>query len=135
MQLNFCILFLVWGLFSFLMSFADSQFSWNVCKRRKMSMVLTVLFKFLPTCQQKSGFKDIKAIDGRQVKVLDFKTEICFSNMDFYQHPTLFCAFWPFSCKNCKYVSKGQLISKYPFGFIVWTKIPTKNLTNFCSRI
>ena len=30
---------------------------------------------------------------------------------------------------------KGQLISKFPFGVIVWTKIPTKNLTNFCSRI
>ena len=25
---------------------------------------------------------------------------------------------------------KGQLISKCLFGFIVWTKIPTKNLTN-----
>ena len=30
---------------------------------------------------------------------------------------------------------KGQLISKCPFGVIVWTKIPTKNLTNFCPRI
>ena len=33
------------------------------------------------------------------------------------------------------YIGKGQLISKCPFGFIVWTKIPTKNLTNFCPRI
>ena len=31
--------------------------------------------------------------------------------------------------------TKGQLISKYPFGVIVFTKIPTKNLTNFCPRI
>ena len=31
--------------------------------------------------------------------------------------------------------AKGQLISKCPFGVIVWTKIPTKNLTNFCPRI
>ena len=30
---------------------------------------------------------------------------------------------------------KGQLISKCPFGVIVWTKIPTKNLANFCPRI
>jgi hypothetical protein len=26
--------------------------------------------------------------------------------------------------------AKGQLISKRPFGVIVWTKIQTKNLTN-----
>ena len=26
---------------------------------------------------------------------------------------------------------RGQLISKCPFAVIVWTKIPTKNLTNF----
>ena len=26
--------------------------------------------------------------------------------------------------------TKGQLISKCPFGVIVWTKIPMKNLTN-----
>ena len=32
-------------------------------------------------------------------------------------------------------VVKGQLISKCPFGVIVWTKIPTKNVTNFCPRI
>jgi hypothetical protein len=32
-------------------------------------------------------------------------------------------------------VRKGQLISKCPFGVIVWTKIQTKNLTNFCPRI
>ena len=31
--------------------------------------------------------------------------------------------------------TKGQLISKYPFGVIVFTKIPTKNLANFCPRI
>ena len=30
---------------------------------------------------------------------------------------------------------KGQLISKCPFGVIVWTNIQTKNLTNFCPRI
>ena len=30
---------------------------------------------------------------------------------------------------------KGQLISKCPFGVIVWTKVPTKKLTNFCPRI
>ena len=29
---------------------------------------------------------------------------------------------------------KGQLISKCPFGVIVCTKIPKKNLTNFCPR-
>ena len=28
--------------------------------------------------------------------------------------------------------SKGQLISKCPFGFIVWTKIPTKLFLDFC---
>ena len=27
---------------------------------------------------------------------------------------------------------KGQLISKRPFGFIVWTKIPTKLFLDFC---
>ena len=32
-------------------------------------------------------------------------------------------------------IGKGQLISKCPFGVIVWTKIPTKNLTNFCPSI
>jgi hypothetical protein len=31
--------------------------------------------------------------------------------------------------------AKGQLILICPFGVIVWTKIPTKNLTNFCPRI
>ena len=31
--------------------------------------------------------------------------------------------------------AKGQLYSKFPFGVIVQTKIPTKNLTNFCPRI
>ena len=31
--------------------------------------------------------------------------------------------------------SKGQLISKCPFGVIVWTKIPTKKFDNFCPRI
>ena len=29
-------------------------------------------------------------------------------------------------------IPKGQLISKYPFGFIVWTKLPTKLFLNFC---
>ena len=28
--------------------------------------------------------------------------------------------------------TKGQLISKCPFGSIVWTKIPTKKFDNFC---
>ena len=28
--------------------------------------------------------------------------------------------------------AKGQLISKCPFGFIVWTKIPTKLFPDFC---
>ena len=28
--------------------------------------------------------------------------------------------------------AKGQLISKCPFGFIVWTKIPTKLFLDFC---
>ena len=41
--------------------------------------------------------------------------------------------------KGCQEVAqrnpKGQLISKCPFGVIVWTKLPTKNLTNFCPRI
>ena len=33
-------------------------------------------------------------------------------------------------CKGNQFlVSKGQLISKYPFGVIVWTKKPTKYLT------
>ena len=27
---------------------------------------------------------------------------------------------------------KGQLISKCPFGIIVWTKIPTKLFQDFC---
>ena len=35
--------------------------------------------------------------------------------------------------KSC--CAKGQLISKFPFGFIVWTKIPTKNLTNLIMRL
>ena len=30
------------------------------------------------------------------------------------------------------YPAKGQLISKCPFGFIVWTKIPTKLFLDFC---
>ena len=32
-------------------------------------------------------------------------------------------------------VTKGQLISKCPFGFIVWTKLPTKLFLNFCPEI
>ena len=31
--------------------------------------------------------------------------------------------------------TKGQLISKCPFGVIVSTKIPTKKFDNFCPRI
>jgi hypothetical protein len=31
--------------------------------------------------------------------------------------------------------TKGQLISKCPFGVIVWTKIPTKKFDKFCPRI
>ena len=30
---------------------------------------------------------------------------------------------------------KGQLISKCPFGFIVWTKLPTELFLNFCPEI
>ena len=30
---------------------------------------------------------------------------------------------------------KGQLISKCPFGFIFWTKLPTKLFLNFCPEI
>ena len=29
-------------------------------------------------------------------------------------------------------IPKGELISKYPFGFIVWTKIPKKLFLDFC---
>ena len=32
-------------------------------------------------------------------------------------------------------LTKGQLISKCPFGVSVWTKIPTKKFDNFCPRI
>jgi hypothetical protein len=32
-------------------------------------------------------------------------------------------------------LTKGQLISKCPFGVIVWTKIPTKKFDKFCPRI
>ena len=31
-------------------------------------------------------------------------------------------------------ISKGQLISKCPFGVIVWNKIPEKKFENFCPR-
>ena len=31
-------------------------------------------------------------------------------------------------------LNKGQLILKLPFGVIIWTKKPTKNLTNSCPR-
>ena len=34
-----------------------------------------------------------------------------------------------------KIYTKGQLISKCPFGVIVWTKIPTKRFDKFCPRI
>ena len=30
--------------------------------------------------------------------------------------------------------TKGQFISKCPFGVIVWTKIPTNCFENFCPR-
>ena len=35
----------------------------------------------------------------------------------------------------CLIPAKGQLISKYPFGIIVWTKIPTKLFLDFCPEI
>ena len=38
---------------------------------------------------------------------------------------------WYLSCRT----SKGQLISKCPFGIIVWTKIPTKLFLDFCPEI
>ena len=34
--------------------------------------------------------------------------------------------------KNLETLLKGQLISKCPFGVIVWTKIPTKLFQDFC---
>ena len=34
-----------------------------------------------------------------------------------------------------QHITKGQLISKCPFGFIVWTKLPTKLFLNFCLEI
>ena len=37
--------------------------------------------------------------------------------------------------KSLLEISKGQLISKCPFGFIVWTKLPTKLFLNFCPEI
>ena len=37
--------------------------------------------------------------------------------------------------KAFEIVTKGQLISKCPFGFIVWTKLPTKLFLNFCPEI
>ena len=40
------------------------------------------------------------------------------------------------SNKFCKYVhTKGQLISKCPFDVIIWTKIPTKKLEDFCPSL
>ena len=39
------------------------------------------------------------------------------------------------SLKMCMFATqptKGQLISKCPFGIIVWTKIPTKLFLDFC---
>ena len=36
---------------------------------------------------------------------------------------------------SISFVCKGQLISKCPFGVIVWTKIPTKRFDKFCPRI
>ena len=37
--------------------------------------------------------------------------------------------------KEVKTTVKGQLISKCPFGVMVWTKIPTKKFDNFYPRI
>ena len=34
-----------------------------------------------------------------------------------------------------KLLTKGRLILKCPFGFIVWTKLPTKLFLNFCPEI
>ena len=46
---------------------------------------------------------------------------------------------FPFEVFEFKYrkvaSTKGQLISKCPFGFIVWTKLPTKIFLNFCPEI
>ena len=39
---------------------------------------------------------------------------------------------WKFCADS---LAKGQLISKFPFGVIVWTKIPTNKFDNFCPRI
>ena len=36
------------------------------------------------------------------------------------------------STRGVRPVGKGQLISKCPFGIIVWTKIPTKLFLDFC---
>ena len=33
------------------------------------------------------------------------------------------------------FLNKGQLISKCPLGFMVWTKLPTKLFLNFCPEI
>ena len=37
-----------------------------------------------------------------------------------------------FSCNVEMSDVKGQLISKCPFGIIVWTKLPTKLFLDFC---
>ena len=42
-------------------------------------------------------------------------------------------SFW--KCYIILVFSKGQLISKRPFGIIVWTKIPTKLFLDFCPEI
>ena len=47
--------------------------------------------------------------------------------------------FWDFGPyrneENVILHTNGQLISKFPFGVIVWTKIPTKKFDKFCPRI
>ena len=39
---------------------------------------------------------------------------------------------YPFFPPGVSFSSKGQLISKCPFGIIVWTNIPTKLFLDFC---
>ena len=54
------------------------------------------------------------------------------SNMNFQFFPVLGSQ----ACKaKMSNPLKGHLISKCHFGVIIWTKIPMKNLTNFCPRI
>ena len=60
-------------------------------------------------------------------------------------HVESILAFYCLKCPECEFNSKeennfvhhakGQLISKCPFGIIVWTKIPTKLFLDFCPEI